>query len=41
MEEVKKEEKAEIVVIDRGVDANDPQGPESLCCYSAYIPIRG
>ena len=37
----KKEEKKEVVVIDRGVKPEIIIGPEWICCRGAYIAVRG
>jgi len=41
MKEQRKEEKKEIVVIDRGANPDAIIGPTGLCCYGPYMPVRG
>jgi len=36
-----KKEKKEIVVLDEGIEMDALIGPESACCVSALIPLRG
>jgi hypothetical protein len=38
MEEQKAKEKKDIVVLDEGISE---AGPESVCCWAAFTPIRG
>jgi hypothetical protein len=42
METEKKEEKKEIVVLDEGMDmdAVGGPGPEMVCCWAFYMPLR-
>ena len=35
-----KRETKEIVVLDNGIDENALMGPESACCWFAFIPYR-
>ena len=39
MEEQEKEEREDIVVLDEGISLNAP-GPEMLCCWGPFIPLR-
>ncbi len=41
MKEEKKEEKKEIIVLDKGIKLDDIIGPQWVCCWGAYMPIRG
>jgi len=43
MEEEKREERKDIIVLDEGIASgaiSDP-GPESICCWFALSPFRG
>ena len=39
MKEEKKEKK-EIVVLDEGIGKDVLVGPQSVCCFSVYMPYR-
>ena len=42
MEEQKEEEKKDIVVLDHGFNLSAVEnGPEIVCCWGAFGPIRG
>lgn len=36
-----KKEKQEMVVLDEGIDMDAQIGPDSVCCGSILIPLRG
>jgi hypothetical protein len=40
MEEQKKEERKDIVVLDKGINLTAENGPEWLCCWGAFGPLR-
>ena len=39
MKEEKKDEKKTIVVLEDGIETDDMVGPETACCYSAFMPL--
>jgi hypothetical protein len=43
MEGEKREERKDIIVLDEGIgsDAVDHPGPESICCWFCFSPLRG
>jgi hypothetical protein len=41
MEEQKAEEKKDIVVLDEGISLTVEVGPDFVCCWGAFTPIRG
>jgi len=40
MEEEKKETRKEVIVLDEGIDFDNPV-PDGFCCRGAYILVRG
>jgi hypothetical protein len=43
MEGEKREERKNIIVLDEGIgsDAVGDPGPESICCWFSFSPLRG
>ena len=41
MKEQRKEEKEEVIVMDRGINPEIIIGPEGICCNGPYMPVRG
>ena len=40
MEEQEKEETRDIVVLDEGISLTVEIGPEMICCWGAFMPLR-
>ena len=40
MKELKRKEKKEILIIDKGVDIDDVEHNTAFCCRGAFMPFR-